>query len=155
MATQVQSGTCIGAGEGKRIAFLGQLFIFKELGASDTVGIFELVSPPQTGATPHFHPQQDETHYILAGDYTFTLAGREVKAGPGAIIFVPRGTVHAFTSVGPEDGTILFVETPAGPLEQWLIASGEAGGEPAVAHLAETGKQSGAIEFVVPGQAGY
>ncbi len=155
MAAQEQTGTVVPSGEGKRISFLGQLFIFKELGASDTVGIFELVSPPQTGATPHFHPQQDETHYILAGDYTFTLAGREVKAGPGAIIFVPRGTVHAFTNVGPEDGTILFVETPAGPLEQWLIASGEAGGEPAVAHLAETGKQSGAIEFVVPGQAGY
>ena len=79
------------------------------------------------------------------------IAEREVSAGPGSIIFVPKGTVHAFTNVGIQDGKLLFIETPAGPLEQWLVESGEAGGETDLAQLAEAGKRSGAIEFVLPG----
>ena len=154
MAVQEQIGTFVPADEGKRVSFLGQLFTYKVLGESDAVSIFELVTPPQNGAAPHLHPKQDETHYILAGEYTFMLAGREVSAGPGSIVFVPKGTVHAFTNVGSQDGTILFIETPAGPLEQWLLESGEAGGEANLAQLIEAGKRSGAIEFVVLGQAG-
>ncbi len=150
MTVQAQTGTVVPADEGKHISFLGQLFTFKLLGDSDAVGIFELVTPPQQGAPPHVHHRQDETHYVLAGDYTFMLAGREVSAGPGCIIFVPKGTVHAFTNVGTQDGKLLFIETPAGPLEQFLIEGGEAGGEPDLARLAEMGKRSGAIEFVVP-----
>ena len=152
MTAQAQTGIVVPPGEGKSLSFLGQLFTFKLLGESDAVSIFELVTPPQHGAPPHFHHQQDETHYILAGDYTFMIAGREVPAGPGAIIFVPKGTVHAFTNVGRQDGKLLFIETPAGPLEQFLIERGEAGGEPDFAQLAEVGKRSGAIEFVVPEQ---
>ncbi len=151
MTTQAQTGIVVPADEGKHISFLGQQFTYKLLGDSDAVSIFELVTPPQNGAAPHFHPAQDETHYILVGDYTFMLAGREVSAGPGSIIFVPKGTVHAFTNVGTQHGKILFIETPAGPLEQWLAESGEAGGEADLAHLIEVGKRSGAIEFVVPG----
>ncbi len=160
MATMTPTAIYRAAGEGPALWLLGQLVTFKVQGDSQTVGIFELVSPPQAGAPPHRHRTQDETHYILAGTYEFHCGAQAFSAGPGAVVYVPHGLVHAFTNVGTEAGRILFIETPAGPLEQWLTEVGEPAtdrsgpppsGRPAMDTLLAAAERTGGIEFVQSG----
>ncbi len=144
--------------EGKSLWILGQLMTFKVYDESETVGIFELETPPEGGAPPHLHRTQDETHYVLEGQFEFVLGDRKVNAGPGSVVYVPRSTVHAFTNTGTEMGKILFIEVPAGPLEQFLEEIGEPvadlsspqGLPPDMDKLQASAQRTGGIEFVVP-----
>src|SRR3954447_19760957 len=43
----------------------------------------------------HLHPDHDETVYVLEGELLFHINGLEYTAGPGAVVWVPRGTPHA------------------------------------------------------------
>jgi quercetin dioxygenase-like cupin family protein len=73
---------------------------------------FETAHAPGTGAPPHLHREEDEAFYVLAGQYEFSVGDRHLTAIPGAFAFVPRGTVHAFTSTGQESGRMLVTVTP-------------------------------------------
>jgi mannose-6-phosphate isomerase-like protein (cupin superfamily) len=112
-------------GEGKSVWILDELLTFKvDRDQSQTVGIFEDEVPPESGPPPHLHRSQDETHYVLEGQFEFVLGERKVNAGAGSVVYVPRMTVHAFTNTGTQKGKILFIETPAGALEQrWSSSS--------------------------------
>jgi mannose-6-phosphate isomerase-like protein (cupin superfamily) len=146
----------LSAREGQSRWIFGQLLTFKLYGQCDGVGIFEMEIPPGGGAPPHLHRGQDETHYVLGGEYRFICAGKPIDARAGSVVHVPRGTAHAFTNTGDTNGRLLFVETPAGPLEQWLDEIGDPvddptsppRGEPDMARLARAAEQTGGIEFV-------
>jgi quercetin dioxygenase-like cupin family protein len=62
------------------------------------------------GPPLHIHPHTDEGFYIAEGEMTFQLDGREVVAGAGAFIFVPRGMVHTAwnSGSGPMRGLLLL-----------------------------------------------
>jgi mannose-6-phosphate isomerase-like protein (cupin superfamily) len=127
---------------------------------SETVGICEDEVLPESGAPPHLHRSQDETHYILEGHFEFVLGERKVDAGAGSVVYVPRTTVHAFTNTGAEKGKIQCIETPAGPLEQFLEEAGEPvsdpssppQGPPDMDKLQASAQRTGGIEFVVPSE---
>jgi mannose-6-phosphate isomerase-like protein (cupin superfamily) len=150
-------------GEGDSLWILGQLMTFKVRGQTDGTSIFELVSGPGAGAPPPFHRTQDETHYVLAGQYEFVLEDQIVRAGPGSTVYVPKGIVHGFTNVGTTPATLLFVETPAGPLEDFMEAIGDRvedasrppDGEPDMGQILAAAERTGGIQFVTPGEAGY
>jgi mannose-6-phosphate isomerase-like protein (cupin superfamily) len=148
-------------GEGKSLWILDQLMTFKIHGdQSETVGLFEEEVPPESGAPPHLHHTQDETHYILEGHFEFLLGERKVSARAGSVAYVPRTMVHAFTNTGTEMGKILFIETPGGPLERFLEEVGEPvsdpssppQGPPDMDKLQASAQRTGGIEFVVPSE---
>ncbi len=76
--------------------------------------VCEAIEPPQSGAGLHRHPTYDETFVICEGHYDFQLDGKLLKLGPGDTVFVPRGTPHGFTSIGPEVGRQLIISSPGG-----------------------------------------
>src|SRR4051812_49811845 len=43
----------------------------------------------------HLHADHDETFYVLEGELLLHIDGVEHTAGPGAVVWVPRGTPHA------------------------------------------------------------
>ena len=45
-------------------------------------------------AIPHIHRGMEESFYVLEGDFTFTCGERDILAGPGSYVLVPRGTRH-------------------------------------------------------------
>ena len=148
-------------GEGKSLWILDELLTFKvHDDQSESVGIFEDEVPPEGAAPPHLHRSQDETHYILEGNFEFVLGERKVNAGAGSVVYVPRRTVHAFTNTGTQKGKILFIETPAGAVEQFLLEFGEPvsdpssppEGEPDMDKLQASAQRTGGIEFVVPSE---
>ena len=156
-----QTAFHVAQGEGKSVWFADELLTFKvDSDQSETVGIFEDEVPPQSGPPAHLHRSQDETHYVLEGQFEFVLGDRKVNAGAGSVVYVPRTTVHAFTNTGTEKGKILFIETPAGPVEQFLEEAGEPvsdpssppQGPPDMDKLQASAQRTGAIEFVVPSE---
>jgi mannose-6-phosphate isomerase-like protein (cupin superfamily) len=126
-----QKAIHVAQGEGKSVWFADELLTFKvDRDQSESVGIFEDEVPPQSGAPAHLHRSQDETHYVLEGQFEFVVGERKVEAGAGSVVYVPRTTVHAFTNTGEEKGKLLFINTPGGPLEQFLVEFGEPVSDP-------------------------
>ncbi len=66
------------------------------------------------GPGVHSHPGFDETFYVLAGEYQFTIGHEKVIAPTGTTVFVPRGTFHTFSSTGLSEGRLLAFAVPGG-----------------------------------------
>ena len=68
--------------------------------------------------------------------------------------------MHAYANVGTQMGKLLFIEAPAGPLEQFLEEIGEPVSDPAspqglppdMDKLQASAQRTGGIEFVVPSE---
>jgi quercetin dioxygenase-like cupin family protein len=106
----------IGPGQGKSINAFG-IPMNIMLRAEETGGSFAaLVAEfaPGQGPPPHVHHDHEEYFFVLEGAFALSVGGQTVTAGPGAMVFVPRETVHAFTYVGSTRGRILEWGTPGG-----------------------------------------
>lgn len=67
--------------------------------------------PENDPAPPlHHHPYTDEAFYIAEGELTFQLGDRELVAGAGSFVFVPRGVVHTarISGAGPLRGILII-----------------------------------------------
>ena len=79
-----------------------------------TLTALENVIAPNDGPPLHTHANEEESWYVLEGDFRFML-GAEIRSAPvGSFVFVPRGTPHCFQNVGDEPGRLLVLFTPAG-----------------------------------------
>lgn len=87
------------------------------LRAEETGGAFAaLVAEfvPGQGPPPHFHHDHEEYFFVLEGEFEITVGAQTATAGPGAMVFVPRETVHAFKYVGDTRGKMLEWGLPGG-----------------------------------------
>lgn len=107
------------AGEGR---LPGTLDVFGhtmtvKISSRDTGGAFAVVedaTPPLSGPPLHVHHEQDEWWHVLEGNYRFQVDGREIVAGPGAHVYAPRGTCHAFQNLGTEPARMVVTVVPGG-----------------------------------------
>ncbi len=104
------------AGEGKRIAAMGDLYTFLAEGedTSRSYALWEAVVPPGGGPPPHVQSREDEGFYVLEGEITFVADGRRVVARKGTFLNVPRGVVHTFKNESAVDARMLLLVAPAG-----------------------------------------
>jgi mannose-6-phosphate isomerase-like protein (cupin superfamily) len=80
------------------------------LGGEHTGGMFSAIVAevkPGEGPPPHLHRDREEYFFVLEGNYSLGVNGRESIIGPGTLVFVPRGTVHTFKNVSASMGRIL------------------------------------------------
>ena len=88
------------------------------LGGETTGGRFSLVEhplPPRAlGAPLHTHRKEDEYSYVLEGRLGVQLGAEVLEAGPGELVFKPRGVPHAFWNAGDEPARLLEIISPAG-----------------------------------------
>ena len=106
--------------------------------AADTHGELleiELELSPD-GAVPgaHIHPEQEERFEVIEGAMAFRMGLRKVAAGPGDVVTVPAGKVHAFKNAGGESARVRVQVRPALQMERLF--------ETTVA-LAEDGRTTG------------
>src|SRR5688500_6200274 len=102
------------AGSGLHLDMFGTLATFKAF-TSDTNGaycLFEGRIMPGESAPPHYHPLDDESFYILEGNFIFLLGEQQIDAVPGTYAFVPRGTIHAYQNIGNTPGRLLVTVSP-------------------------------------------
>ena len=76
------------------------------------LAVFEENEPVDTGL--HVHEREDEIFYVLDGEHVFTVGDTEHHAGPGDLVFAPRGVPHAQRRVVPRTGRTLVLTAPAG-----------------------------------------
>ena len=61
------------------------------------------------GVAGHYHVAHDETVFILSGTGVFTMAEETHSIGPGSVLLIPRGTVHALAvTEGPMEALSVF-----------------------------------------------
>ena len=78
------------------------------------LGLFRQTIAPNSGPPAHVHQTEDEFFYVVSGEFSIKLGDRTVSAPAGSVIFVPRGTAHAFRNVGTQPGELLEGVTPGG-----------------------------------------
>jgi quercetin dioxygenase-like cupin family protein len=114
----------IPAGEKRAYWVHGSLFRFlvsgEETGGSCSA--VEILVTPGNGAAPHSHPDANQQYYVLEGQLTFLIGHRTIQVGPGDLLYVPRGTLHAIQN-SDTPARMITTFSPAGP-EKELLALG-------------------------------
>lgn len=75
--------------------------------------LFEARTPRGAGPPMHVHREREEAFYVVAGRYRIVCDGREVDAGPGDFLMVPRGRPHRFEAL-TDGARLVFVVSPPG-----------------------------------------
>jgi quercetin dioxygenase-like cupin family protein len=115
MAATIRHVLGPGEGESVNLLALGVRFM---IDGETTGGAFSLVEhplPPRAlGAPLHTHRHEDEYSYVLEGRVGVQLGDEVIEAGPGELVFKPRGQAHAFWNAGDEPARLLELISPAG-----------------------------------------
>jgi mannose-6-phosphate isomerase-like protein (cupin superfamily) len=111
------SARVVGPTDGKS-GFLGSIGVRFMIDGDEAGGDFSLVEhpmPPRALAAPlHRHNREDEYSYVLTGRMGALLGDNVLEAGPGDLVFKPRGEWHTFWNAGEEPARILEIIAPAG-----------------------------------------
>lgn len=119
METNVGRRVVVHAGE-TRAASVLNIFgipIWVKLSGEDTGGAYAVMedqTPPEMGPPLHRHSREDESFYVLEGDYVFEVDGQPIFARTGSSVYAPKGTAHRFKNVGTTPGRLLVTVQPAG-----------------------------------------
>lgn len=105
----------LGPDEGRRADFvnLGNRFL---IDSADTGGRFALIEhtirPRKLAAPLHVHEREDEYSFVLSGRMGAQIGDEVVEAGPGELVFKPRGIWHAFWSASDDETHVLELISP-------------------------------------------
>ena len=69
---------------------------------------------PREGVPFHKHLHEDESFYVISGDFEITVGDQTVTGGPGTYAYGPRNLPHRWTNIGSSRGRLLNVFSPAG-----------------------------------------
>jgi mannose-6-phosphate isomerase-like protein (cupin superfamily) len=98
--------------------FLGSIgvrFLIDGPEAGERFSLVEHPLSPRALAAPlHLHTREDEYSFVLEGRMGALLGDDVVEAGPGDLVFKPRGQWHTFWNAGDEPCRILEIISPAG-----------------------------------------
>jgi quercetin dioxygenase-like cupin family protein len=97
---------------------LVEVFTDSQLTGGKSATIIQ-TSPPGGGPPPHMHQNEDETFFVLEGDYEFLHNGEWRPIHAGETVHALRGSAHAFRNAGSTTGRMLIFAAPAG-IETYL-----------------------------------
>jgi mannose-6-phosphate isomerase-like protein (cupin superfamily) len=127
---EITAPRIVGPTDGKA-GFLGSIGVRFMVPGADTAERFSLVehpmSPRALAAPLHRHNREDEYSYVLTGRMGALLGDDVVEAGPGDLVYKPRGQWHTFFNAGDEPARILEIISPAG-FEKFFEALVDMGG---------------------------
>lgn len=102
-------------GEVVHLLALGVRFMIDGETSGGTFSLVEHPLPPRSlGAPVHTHRNEDEYSYVLEGHVGVQLGAEVLEAGPGQLLFKPRGLAHAFWNAVDEPARFLELISPAG-----------------------------------------
>ena len=104
--------------DGGKLVWLNGLGVRFMISGAQTQGRFALVEHPirplSLAAPLHTHTDEDEMSYVLEGEVGVQIGERVLRAGPGTLVFKPRGVPHAFWNAGDAPARLLELISPAG-----------------------------------------
>jgi quercetin dioxygenase-like cupin family protein len=119
-------GVKVSSGEGRfgrPLKLPGGGLLFIKVATQDSGGAFFVTEQPsgRKGGTPkHFHLEEDEWFYCLAGEYIVEVGNQRFELKAGDSVLGPRRVPHAFAFVGNTPGRLMVGFTPAGRVEQFF-----------------------------------
>jgi mannose-6-phosphate isomerase-like protein (cupin superfamily) len=141
----------VAPGAGKKVSVIGNPITIKMHGR-DTGGalcLIELTDAPGGGPPPHIHEREDETFYVVEGEYEFVCDGKSFPLKKGATIFAPRGLVHSYKNIGATPAKLLMMITPAGFEEFFEEVGAMSAEQQEIPKVIAIGKKYG-LEFLPP-----
>jgi mannose-6-phosphate isomerase-like protein (cupin superfamily) len=114
--TNADHGFVLGPDDGDAYHWLGSLTLNKVTRAH-TRGDVDIVDhrvPPAYAPPVHVHRDQDEVFFIIEGELDVTCGTDAWHAGPGSLVFLPRGVAHGFAVTGTTGARTLLINAPAG-----------------------------------------
>lgn len=138
---------------GRKLIVAGEEFSVK-ISSRDTSGAFAVLAglvPPNGGPPLHRHLYQDEWFYIVDGQFLFEADGKNIPAGPGDTVFLPRGSRHTLQNVGNTAGRTVVTVVPGGLdlFFEEVCAALHPGVEPDIATMGELFQKHG-LELLGP-----
>jgi quercetin dioxygenase-like cupin family protein len=110
--------TSVSLPEGEPVRVLGAVHTIKVRHTAYTV--IESIGAPGSGLPPHSLEGQDQSIYVLTGEYRLVTGDERLMLAPGSIALIPRGTVHSLTVSGTGAGRCLMIVNPHGAMETFL-----------------------------------
>jgi mannose-6-phosphate isomerase-like protein (cupin superfamily) len=109
-------GFVLGPDDGTPYWWLDTLTLTKVTGpaARGSMDIVDHRVPAGYAPPPHVHTDQDEVFYVIDGHFAVTCGTDHWQAGPGSLVFLPRGVPHGFTVSAGGPGRTLLINAPAG-----------------------------------------
>ena len=126
------SAVHVAPAEGRAVRMAGAQLVTRKVSSDQTGGaysLFEVTVGAGGGEGPHIQHREDECFYVLEGRFGFAVEGEQIEAGPGSLVYVPKGVLHAFKNAGETTGRMLVSQTPGGAYESFIeeVGSPEAG----------------------------
>jgi quercetin dioxygenase-like cupin family protein len=85
-----------------------------------TYAVFEYEGLAKMGPDLHVHLKQDESFYVLEGEYLFQVGQEKHRLTPGDTIFLPRLIPHTWLQLS-DRGKLMYTLQPAGKMEEFFI----------------------------------
>jgi len=102
-------------GESITLQTIGVRFMIPGTDTGDRFSLVEHPIPPRGLAAPlHRHNREDEYSFVLEGRMGALLGDAVVEAGPGDLVYKPRGQWHTFWNASDRPARILEIIAPAG-----------------------------------------
>ena len=119
-------------GEGTRSLWLwGELLTYK-IPSQQTGGaysLFEVTTQPNGGPPPHVQHREDESFYVLEGEFEFSNGEETIRVGAGSLVYASKGTLHSHKNIDQGVGRMLVTQTPGGLYERFFEEVGKAVGD--------------------------
>jgi mannose-6-phosphate isomerase-like protein (cupin superfamily) len=117
----------VAAGKGRAdevIRLPGGDAVYVKVSTEDSSGALFLTEQPITrrgsGPPKHYHEDQDEWFYCIAGEYVVEIGDQRFRLAPGDSVLGPRRVPHAFVYDAAGPGRLLVGFAPARTIEQFF-----------------------------------
>jgi mannose-6-phosphate isomerase-like protein (cupin superfamily) len=113
-------------GGGKHMAIAGDInsILASKDDTGGTYSVVEIKVFPNGGPMPHIQTREHEGFYVLEGEITFTMDGKEIIAKSGNFVNVPPHVTHSFKNKTNILAKMLVVLVPGG-LENLFFQVGD------------------------------
>ena len=82
--------------------------------SAGSISMFEFIVAPKSGPPRHVHHCEDETYYMLTGEFLFEVGGTKYSLLPGSTIYAPRDVPHCWANVATAESRMIMACTPGG-----------------------------------------
>lgn len=114
--------------QGQTVHLFGNLltFVMRGVDTGMRFSMVEAYTAPGAGSPPHLHHDDEESFYVLEGEYRIVVGEEERICGPGTITRVAKGVPHAFANAGDTPARMMILNWPADHHERFFMTVGDA-----------------------------